>query len=311
MEVDSTNFFQQLPVPDKFTEKNDKICNFVSKHNEIGNKVVLVTSGGTTVPLESRTVRYMDNFSQGTRGSASAENFLQHGYAVIFLYRNRSLEPYSRHFSRLNLLDMLEFANDNTSAQSIVVQQEYEDKVKTMLLKYKEVMKSGHLLFIDFTTLNEYLHLLRASALSLQQIGHSAMLYLAAAVSDFYIPKDQMPEHKIQSADGPLHVSLQLVPKLLGPLVKEWAPDAFVISFKLETDKNLLIKKAEEALKKYHHQLVIANVLETRKQAVVIVSKDSIQTISLSKEQLLQGIEIEEHIVTELSSRHNKMMNEK
>lgn len=43
MEVDSTNFFQQLPVPDKFTEKNDKICNFVSKHNEIGNKVVLVT----------------------------------------------------------------------------------------------------------------------------------------------------------------------------------------------------------------------------------------------------------------------------
>lgn len=74
----------------------------------------------------------------------------------------------------------------------ISVQQEYEDKVKTMLLKYKEVMKSGHLLFIDFTTLNEYLHLLRASALSLQQIGHSAMLYLAAAVSDFYIPKDQM-----------------------------------------------------------------------------------------------------------------------
>lgn len=58
-------------------------------------------------------------------------------------------------------------------------------------------------------------------------------------------------------------------------------------------------------------QLVIANVLETRKQAVAIVSKDSIQTISLSKEQLLQGIEIEEHIVTELISRHNKMMNEK
>jgi len=30
-------------------------------------------SGGTVVPLESRTVRYIDNFSVGTRGAASAE----------------------------------------------------------------------------------------------------------------------------------------------------------------------------------------------------------------------------------------------
>jgi len=30
-------------------------------------------SGGTIVPLESRTVRYIDNFSVGTRGAASAE----------------------------------------------------------------------------------------------------------------------------------------------------------------------------------------------------------------------------------------------
>jgi len=30
-------------------------------------------SGGTTVPLESRTVRYIDNFSVGTRGATSAE----------------------------------------------------------------------------------------------------------------------------------------------------------------------------------------------------------------------------------------------
>jgi len=30
-------------------------------------------SGGTIVPLESRTVRYIDNFSVGTRGAVSAE----------------------------------------------------------------------------------------------------------------------------------------------------------------------------------------------------------------------------------------------
>lgn len=36
-----------------------------------------------------------------------------------------------------------------------------------------------------------------------------AMFYLAAAVSDFYIPASEMPEHKIQSSNGPLQVSEQ------------------------------------------------------------------------------------------------------
>lgn len=37
--------------------------------------------------------------------------------------------------------------------------------------------------------------------------GSKAMFYLAAAVSDFYIPASEMPEHKIQSSNGPLQVS--------------------------------------------------------------------------------------------------------
>lgn len=39
--------------------------------------------------------------------------------------------------------------------------------------------------------------------------GSTAMFYLAAAVSDFYIPASEMPEHKIQSSNGPLQVSEQ------------------------------------------------------------------------------------------------------
>eukprot|EP00965_Chrysotila_dentata_P180710 5964983-Pleurochrysis_carterae.AAC.2 len=35
-------------------------------------RVALVTSGGTTAPLEARTVRFIDNFSSGNRGAASA-----------------------------------------------------------------------------------------------------------------------------------------------------------------------------------------------------------------------------------------------
>lgn len=32
------------------------------------------------------------------------------------------------------------------------------------------------------------------------------MFYLAAAVSDFYVPASEMPEHKVQSSEGPLQV---------------------------------------------------------------------------------------------------------
>jgi len=41
------------------------------------------------------------------------------------------------------------------------------------------------------------------------------------------------PEHKIQSDGVPLQISLQLVPKMLQPLVTEWSPDAYVVSFKV------------------------------------------------------------------------------
>ena len=60
------------------------------------------------MPLEHNTVRFVDNFSAGTRGAASAEYFLDHGYAVIFMHRVKSLEPFTRHFSGQKIMDMLE-----------------------------------------------------------------------------------------------------------------------------------------------------------------------------------------------------------
>jgi phosphopantothenate-cysteine ligase len=58
-----------------------------------------VTSGGTTVPLERNTVRFIDNFSTGSRGGKSAECFLDQGYAVIFLHRSGSIEPFQQVWS--------------------------------------------------------------------------------------------------------------------------------------------------------------------------------------------------------------------
>jgi len=48
---------------------------------------------------------------------------------------------------------------------------------------------------IEFSTLSEYLFLLRGVAESLAPHGPTVMLYLAAAVSDFYIPPQDLVGH--------------------------------------------------------------------------------------------------------------------
>lgn len=51
------------------------VSNSIDNHLSIKSIIIFfhIQSGGTTVPLEYNTVRFVDNFSAGTRGSASAE----------------------------------------------------------------------------------------------------------------------------------------------------------------------------------------------------------------------------------------------
>lgn len=298
------SFFDGEAISPYCFEAVDKMKDFVEKHLSSRRKIVLVTSGGTTVPLESRTVRFIDNFSIGSRGSISAECFLELGYAVIFLLRRGSLEPYRRHFQHKNWLDMLSLREGK-----VHVQDEHTDLLGPLLSKYSETKVNGTMLSVEFTTLSEYLFLLKSAAQCLGRCERMAALYLAAAVSDFYIPACNMPNHKIQSSDGPLQLSLQLVPKMLRPLVREWCPQAFVISFKLETNPDILVHKAKQSLDSYRHQAVIGNILETRKKEVVIVTPSEEKWITLTDEQLHQtGQEIEKFIVAEIEQRHSAHM---
>jgi phosphopantothenate-cysteine ligase len=50
----------------------------------------------------------------------------------------------------------------------------------------------GTLLLVEFNTLSDYLFLLRTMAEALGNLGSQIMFYLAAAVSDFYIPEESM-----------------------------------------------------------------------------------------------------------------------
>ncbi|KAE8160804.1 DNA/pantothenate metabolism flavo protein [Aspergillus tamarii] len=306
-------YFNNYPPP-KALPKHEALARaFINYHVEDNRRLVLVTSGGTTVPLENQTVRFIDNFSAGTRGATSAEYFLEAGYAVIFLHRQFSLLPYSRHYSHSTncFLDFMDEAPPVNNAESdhgrIVVHSEYQDQMRDVLRKYRYAKKHNRLLLLPFTTVSEYLFELRSLATLMKPLGPNALFYLAAAVSDFFIPSDRMSEHKIQSSELPknlnneeaidpsdiytggipqetkppthskkLIIDLDPVPKFLHQLVDGWAPDgSMVVSFKLETDPNLLVYKARTALQRYAHHLVIGNLLSTRKWEVVFVTPEA------------------------------------
>ncbi|KAH8714823.1 DNA/pantothenate metabolism flavoprotein [Phaeosphaeriaceae sp. PMI808] len=285
-----SHYFANEPTPKDLPTNTTLAREFIGRHAADGRRVVLVTSGGTTVPLETQTVRYIDNFSAGTRGATSAEYFLAHGYAVIFLHRQFSLLPYSRHYSH-NTHSFLDYMKEENGR--VVVDEQHQDEMLRVLRQYAEVKRENKLLILSYVTITEYLWNLREVAKLMRPLGPTAMFYLAAAVSDFFVPQDRMVEHKIQSneeflgtASGPdgkppaartegksLIIDLEPVPKFLKQLVDGWAPEAMIVSFKLETDPSLLVAKAQYSLNKYSHHLVIGNLLHTRKWEVVFVSE--------------------------------------
>lgn len=138
-------------------------------------------------------------------------------------------------------------------------------------------------------------------AISMRILGSHGMFFLAAAVSDFYVPWESMAEHKIQSAAGPLDMRLAPVPKMLSVLRTEWVPSAFCISFKLETDPRILMKKANTALKKYQVHVVVANELTTRMEEVIVVTSNG--SITVQREN--QDEEVEKPLIDLLVERHS------
>ncbi|KAJ2706043.1 Phosphopantothenate--cysteine ligase cab2 [Coemansia sp. IMI 203386] len=301
--IDPDTYFDHNKPPSNLQWAHTSAVEFL-QNQPSNQRVVLITSGGTTVPLENNTVRFVDNFSAGTRGSCSAEQFLALGYAVIFVHREKSLQPFNRHYSDSTngLLSYLEVSSNN----EVRVKSEWQDRIKNDLKLFQKYIKGNKLLMINFTTLSDYLFLLRELSLLLAPLGPRAMFYLAAAVSDFFIPSYSMAEHKIQSGDGDLTLRMNQVPKFLSPLVKKWAPECFVVSFKLETDPGLLGPKARHALNKYGHQVVIANMLDTRKWQVWLFTREESEphVIQISKDQLAAGVDIEQDLSAEISRRH-------
>lgn len=216
-----------------FLSNLEKLSTSSKIYTDVGNKhVVFITSGGTSVPLEKNTVRSVENMSTGARGARSAERFLKAGHPVIFFHRTNSLQPFSVEIQNewSKIMESLDKSDKKSGNKA-----DFFKKVDAFN-KYNNEKSpySGLLLKIPFETVNDYLRDLEVISKSIASSKVKSVSYLAAAVSDFYVPDNKLVEHKIESGST-LDLKLDPVPKKLGE-VKKWNPDTTLISFKLETD---------------------------------------------------------------------------
>ena len=271
-----------------------KINLFIQSINHNNTKIVLVTSGGTSVRLEKNTVRSLENFSTGKRGALSCEEFLYNNYYVIFLYRNTSLQPFTNHFELNSFLD-----------KDVSLSSQFIEKVNTYQCLYSKY--KTNLLMISYVYLDEYLKLYEYITKQMIPFGKRGMVYLAAAVSDFHIPLDNIAENKIQSqGESKLILELQSVGKEINKIKEEWNTNAFVVTFKLETDKDILITKALKGIKTSKGDLVVANLLQTRYNTLYISdSKEQVEVI----EKGAADEYIETKLVHNIIEKHNKYIN--
>jgi phosphopantothenate-cysteine ligase len=123
------------------------------------------------------------------------------------MHRQFSLQPFSRHYSHSTnpFLDFLQIETNGAAATNAHSHLQYPDSTPQIsvtpderpdllevLTNYKSVQSSGTLHTLTFVTVNDYLWLLRAVSQELSVLRRKAMYYLAAAVSDFFLPRQKM-----------------------------------------------------------------------------------------------------------------------
>lgn len=305
--ISAQEYFSTARVPSGAETEAKRMQEFVATQARSGRRVVCVTGGGTTVPLEENTVRFIDNFSTGRRAATSVEYFLERGYAVLYVRRTGSVDAFARHVQRdmrCKGLDskLVQAATLNASRGELSIS--LSSRSVRALQRMQRYLDQDQLLTVEFTTCDEYFFALRSAARAVAIAGVRGVMFLAAAVSDFYA-RDKAT-HKIQSSEGPLTLVLQQTPKLLRTLRDEWCPRALCVSFKLETDSKILLRKAQRAITKYGMDAVVANLLQTRYDQVTIVTRAATRAHRRNSPET----EIEAVIVKEIAALHDAALAE-
>lgn len=111
------------------------------------------------------------------------------------MHRQFSLQPFSRHYSHTTnpFLDLLDVqSNGSVPSAGISIKPEGKEFLLQVLKARQEAQKNNLLHTLTFVTINDYLFLLRALSAEMSCLRRNAMYYLAAAVSDFFLPRQKM-----------------------------------------------------------------------------------------------------------------------
>ena len=236
---------------------------------------------------------------------------------MIFLYRPGSLLPFLRRISsEYGGLGEITPQLASTLAASLGEKAGDAFDLPSFVDPVKEFEQANNktMFLLDYKSVTQYLELFEKICKLLDVCGRQAMVYAASAVSDFYIPEEKMAQHKIQSGeagngvdeDGCLNLKLYPVPKKLGA-IGEWCSKAFVVSFKLETDTNILQRKSLRAIDNYKVNAVVGNILSTRKKTCMLYTGEDRDGLTLKTSG---GKILEEEIIAALIDMHFQHISE-
>lgn len=212
---------------------------------------ILITSGGTSVAIDP--VRQITNMSTGRFGARLATSALLAGTDVIYLTAQTGQTPFSMSID----LHQAEHTPD--------------------ALKQLETLQALHAAHGKHYQEYRY-HDVNDYALQLETLINTQkpdIVMLAAAVSDYLV--DNYSTKKIRSQSA-LTIQLKTAPKIIHS-VKTWAPNVFLVGFKLlvDVDETTLINAALDSMMQHDCDLVIANDLASirrGKHEVFLVERD-------------------------------------
>lgn len=215
---------------------------------------LLVTSGGTKIPIDR--VRDITNMSKGTFGSKIAVELLRMGHEVVFFKAKGSTTPYQ--FS----IDLHKHGDEN---------------ILTYLQPFQDLLRvRNYYCEYEYSTFDQYAESLKF----IIGVEQPDVILLAAAVSDYGV--ENFVNGKVRSNDM-FSIKLKQLPKLIY-YVKEWAPNAKLVGFKLLVNSKTpeLMAAAIRSIQDNKCDMIVANDLQEIKDnnhtIHLVFSEENIRT---------------------------------
>ncbi|RLN70930.1 hypothetical protein BBJ28_00011871 [Nothophytophthora sp. Chile5] len=255
--------------------------------------IALITSGATIVPLDPENDTFVDvaPHVQEQQGPACAEYLLQLGYAVIFLHREDSLRPFTRHFQKYlqngAFMDMFRMQDNGLVLSGVDLTQQLQFHKIAQL--YTDC--STRVLNLSFTSVQQYLMLTRLATQAMQAAKNRGIVVLAATLMDFYVAVDpsaataaaaaaeqgdaadsapsssssgkgKEKKHTAKPAkkkSDEFSVNFVRVPNIIRKIRKEWCPKAFLVTCKHQLASGEAIEAAHGDLERWGVDVIAGN----------------------------------------------------